>query len=109
MESAMIRFESIEEEAKWLAQENKETNPDIQQVFWFPDKERKEIRLVEITELATYTIDEKEVYPFFFGPFSDDQVCIKHLMAIALIHPSSFKKKIELPENWGKWDNAKEL
>jgi hypothetical protein len=74
----MTILNSIEEEARWLAQYNKRTNPDIKNVYWFPAE--NEIRLLETTEEVPFSEEEKDVSPFYFPAFRD------------------------LPENWGSWD-----
>jgi hypothetical protein len=97
----MTILNSIEEEARWLAQYNKRTNPDIKNVYWFPAE--NEIRLLETTEEVPFSEEEKDVSPFYFPAFRDEDVHIKHKLAIALIRPECFGN-LNLPENWGSWD-----
>jgi len=101
----MKKFNTIEEEAKWLADYNRKTNRDIESIFWFPASD--EIRLLETTrELSDE--DTGQLYPFYFPAFTDKDVCIGHTIAIALTHPDRLKE-LSLPVNWGSLDTAKKL
>ena len=94
---------SVEEQAKYLAEENRKADPSIQKVYWFPHA--KEIRLVELTEEIPAAIDG-EVRPFWFRPSPKDGLTAPS--GIALIRPGEFRK-LKLPDDWPSWEEAKEL
>ncbi len=39
---------AVQEQARLLAADNRNAQPDIGRIFWFPDEE--EVRLIEVTE-----------------------------------------------------------
>jgi hypothetical protein len=91
-----IRF-SIEEEARSLAASNAEADPDVQEIWWFPDKE--EIRFIEIDTTLPQT-DGIAAFAFPSSPIDG----LHFPFAVGLIRPED--KKLPLPEGWGNWDDA---
>jgi hypothetical protein len=93
----------IERQARLLASENKNAEPAIEQVFWFPDEE--EVRLVGTTPTVPES-DDGELHPFYFRP--DPRENLSAPSSIALIRPSEVGR-LTLPRNWGDWRTAVEL
>jgi len=93
----------IRRQAELLAKENREADPGIDKVFWFPDT--NEVRLVE-TSLEVPRADDGLVHPFYFAPAPQDQLPAPS--AIALIRPEEVRQA-RLPEGWGDWPDAVEL
>jgi hypothetical protein len=93
-------IEEIERQARFLATENMDSDPDIQAVYWFPNKD--EVRLVEITSSIPSSTDNR-VHPFYFRP--DPASDLTAPSGIALIQPQEFKSSA-LPDRWGDWDQA---
>src|SRR4051794_6613160 len=94
--------QEIKRQAQLLARENREAEPDIEKVYWFPDEH--EVRLVEL--LATMPASDKDVQPFYFRAMPQDDMPAP--VGIALIRPDEFRK-LRLPSKWGTWDEAEEL
>ncbi len=97
----MVERTKMWEIAKALAEENKKAEPTISKVFWFPDDE--EVRLVEVDE---QTCQSDVVTPFHFGPNEAQGLPVPS--GIALIRPEEVRK-IDLPVDWGSWDDAEEI
>ena len=93
----------IESQARYLADENRKSDPSIQRVLWFPHMAY--ICLVELTENVPASLDG-EVQPFWFRASAEDGLTVPS--GIALIRPEE-RGKLQLPEDWGTWDDAKEL
>ncbi len=93
----------IKEQAQLLAADNRQAEPDITRVFWFPDDQ--EVRLVELTDQVPQTQDG-EVHPFYFRASPQDKLPVPS--AIAMIRVDEFRK-LRLPVDWGNWDDAVEL
>lgn len=87
----------IEQEARSLAASNAEADPDLVEIWWFPDK--SEIRLIEVDPKLP---SSDEIAPFCFPPDAADG--IHFASAIALIRPD--EKALALPEGWVSWDEA---
>lgn len=96
---------TVKEQAAALAKENRHGDASIQQVYWFPDKNNREVRLVEITDDVPKT-EDKDVHPFYFRPQPADGLPFPS--GIALIRPDEFGNLI-LPAGWGEWTDATEL
>lgn len=94
---------TIEQLARKLAKANREAEPEIEQVYWFPSE--SEVRLVEVQRTLP-KVKEKRLQPFYFRPAPDQG--LPAWMAIALIHPDEYRD-LELPNGWGSWDDAKLL
>lgn len=93
----------VKRQAEYLAKENRQSNPDITKVFWFPDE--LEVRLLELTEQVPAYTDE-ELYPFYFRASPQDD--LKFPSAMVIIRPDEFEK-LKLPSGWGSWGDAVEL
>lgn len=93
----------IEQQAKHLAKENRESNPDISRIYWFPDEQ--EVRLLEITQQVP-VCTEGEVQPFYFRPAPQHNLPAPS--GIAMIRDEQFGK-LRLPPHWGDWTDAVEL
>lgn len=96
-------MKTIKEQAEMLARANKEAEPAIKKIFWFPDK--NEIRLLELMSDVPAN-DGEEIYPFYFKPSPQDK--ITYPSAIAMIRPEEYEK-LTLPKDWGTWDQAREV
>jgi hypothetical protein len=94
--------EEIERQAKLLASDNREAEPQILKIYWFPDDE--EVRLIEV--LPTIPIGDGQVHPFFFRASPTDDLPAPS--GIALIRPDEVRRA-HLPPDWGDWDDAVEL
>jgi hypothetical protein len=94
-------IEEIERQARLLADENMDADPDIEAVYWFPNQD--EVRLVEITPSIPTSTDNR-VHPYYFRP--DPASNFPAPSGIALIQPQEFKAST-LPERWGDWNQAK--
>lgn len=97
------RLNAIRNQAILVARENKRAEPGITKVYWFPDEE--EVRLIELEE-GIPPSPSNVVEPFHFNPSPGDKLTAPS--GIALIRPDEFRK-LELPEDWGRWDSAEEL
>jgi hypothetical protein len=95
--------ETVEQQARLLADENRQAEPEITKVFWFPDDE--EVRLVELHRGIPANADGR-LRPFYFRAAATRDLPAPS--GIALIRPDEFGK-LELPPSWGDWDNAVEL
>jgi hypothetical protein len=89
--------ESIYETAKRLAKANAEAEPNIKEIYLFPND--KEIRLIEID---TTTVPSPQIEPFYIG--STPASGIAFPSAIALIRPE--EKDLDPPDDWGAWEDA---
>lgn len=91
---------TIEEQARSLAADNREAEPGIEKVYWFPHSE--EIRLVSLFSNMPASGDG-ELHPFYFHPSPADGIFAPS--RVALIRPEEFGK-LGLPPDWGNWDDA---
>ena len=95
--------ETIRKLATKLARENVRAEPSIKEVYWLPAED--EIRLIEVDEQTVPMPENSDcVEPFYFKPVSGIPV----RCAIAIIRPEE-RKKLKLPEGWGKWDDAEKI
>jgi hypothetical protein len=99
----MMTVEKIREQAELLAKENREAEPTIERVYWFPDEE--EVRLVELTPVVPQS-QEGRLRPFYFRASPQDGLPAPS--GIALIRPEEFGR-LEVPRGWPAWDAAVEL
>jgi len=93
----------IREQAEFLAAENRQADPTIEAVYWFPHS--VEVRLVEITPEVPRDPDS-EAHPFYFPASPRDRLPAPS--GIALIRPDEVRQ-VRLPEGWGDWNDAVEL
>jgi hypothetical protein len=93
----------IQEQARSLAADNRNAQPDITRIFWLPDEE--EVRLIEVTEQIPVS-SEGEVIPFYFPPAPRYNLPVSS--AIAMIRADEIGK-LRLPTGWGDWSDAVEL
>ena len=77
-------LEIVEQQARMLAKDNREAEPDILEVYWFPHDE--EVRLVELTP-SIPTSGDGRVRPFYFRSNPADDLPAPS--GIALIGPKS--------------------
>ena len=92
--------EIIEQQAKYLAAENRKNDPDITEVYWFPDDD--EVRLVEVNDTVPESA-ELEIRPFYFRPSPTAQLPAPS--GIALIRHSEVRR-LRPPDDWGSWESA---
>jgi hypothetical protein len=86
-----------------LAKENRQSEPGITRILWFPDD--REVRLVEVEDGLPASSGE-QVEPFYFGASPADLFPLPS--GIALIRPDEVGK-LRLPDGWGDWADAEEL
>lgn len=98
----MVAMDKMHEIAMSLARANKESEPNIQRIFWFPHTE--EVRLVEVDPESLP--GESHAVAFHFGPDVGGGIPVPS--AIALIRPEEVKV-LAPPKDWGNWEDAKEL
>jgi hypothetical protein len=100
-----VTKEEIEQQALFLAQDNRQADPDIIEVLWFPHD--SEVRLVELHLTVPSAEDRTVIRPYYFRASPED-----HLPApsgIAMIRPED-KGKLELPADWEvTWDDARKI
>jgi hypothetical protein len=89
-------LQEIEKQAKLLARDNREAEPQISKIFWFPSDD--EVRLVEV--LTAIPGGDGVVHPFFFRASPDDDLPAPS--GIALIRPDEVRQA-KLPSGWGDW------
>ncbi len=91
------RFKNIEQAAQHLAREHAESefNQTVE-VWLFPDHENKEVRLVELDNLAMPHRDR--ISAFGFPPYKGSRIPFR--VAIAVIRPDE-KDRLEPPVGWG--------
>lgn len=94
---------AIRKQASELARTNKQAEPSIVKVYWFPNND--EIRLVGL-EASTVPALSGYVEPFFFGPSPKDGLTVPS--GIAIIQTEEYRK-LKLPKGWGTWNDAVEL
>ena len=92
-----------EKQARFLAVDNRQADPDITKIFWFPDD--NDVRLVELSDEVPVNFDD-ELHPFYFRPSPDDDLPLPSAMAI--IRSDEFGK-LKLPAGWGDWSDDVEL
>lgn len=93
----------IEAQARYLAEDNRKAEPDLQGIYWFPHE--REVRLVELTEQIPASLDG-ELHAFYFRASPQDNLPAP--TRIALIQPSEFGQ-LRLPADWGDWQVARKL
>ncbi|HAJ78341.1 MAG TPA: hypothetical protein DCO75_01095 [Fibrobacteres bacterium] len=93
----------IRKEAGRLARANKDAEPNIKIIYWFPHD--VEIRLVEVEENTVPTMSG-ELEPFYFSAAPKEG--IRSASAIAIIRPDEYRK-LKLPQGWGTWNDAVKL
>ena len=89
------------EQAKKLAREIKQTHSSVERIIWFPDS--SELRIIEIDPI-TIKSPTGEIEPFYF----DSTASLPVPSGIAIIRPEEYFE-LNLPEDWGKWEDGKEL
>jgi hypothetical protein len=101
----MPTLEEMRKQAELLAKENREAEPSIERVYWFPSDQ--EIRLVELTSVVPRTPeDDKVLRPFYFRAAPEDGIIAPS--GIAMIRPEEFGH-VKLPKGWPSWDQAVEI
>jgi len=99
----MDNLDNIRKQAEMLAKENIQAEPTIQKILWFPHPQ--EVRLVELDTNMQPSLSGS-VDPFYFGASVAQN--LPSPSGIALIRPEEYMK-LELPQEWGGWSDAKEL
>jgi len=92
----------MREQAKLLAMDSKSSDPHVVKVYWFPHD--KEVHIIEINENTTPS--GTSVTPFYFGPVPEEGLTTPS--GIAIIKPEEYRK-LDLPSDWGTWDDGEEL
>jgi hypothetical protein len=99
----MTVCQSIQEQARLLADENRRAEPTISKVYWFPHD--AEVRLVELDDAAPRN-DDGAVHPFYFHAAPQENLPAPS--GVAIIRPDEFGR-LTLPSEWGDWDDAREI
>jgi len=97
------RIGLMKNQALLLAKANKQAEPGITKVYWFPNEH--EVRLLELEECIPPS-SGSDIEPFYFASSTRDQLPAPS--GIALIRPDEFGR-LKLPEDWGGWEVAEEL
>lgn len=98
--SAGVEELTMEEAARWLANENARGEDAVRRIYWFPHE--RMIRLVMLDEYAFREDDDPEIHPFYFGPTAE----FPFQSGIALVHPEDERRKT-LPPSWETdWDEG---
>lgn len=94
---------TVEQQARSLAADNRQAEPAIVRIYWFPDEQ--EVRLVGLNPEMPASSD-RSLHPFYFRPSPADALPLPS--RIALIRPEEFGKLV-LPDGWGTWGDAVEI
>ena len=97
-------IDSVEQGARALAADNRQSDPALQGILWFPADDQ--IRLVLLTAEVPAAGDDPDVHPFYFRPSPEHGLTFNS--AIAMIRPDE-RGKLRLPPSWGAWQDAVEL
>ena len=84
--------------AERLAESNREAEPTITRILWFPHPEQ--VRLVEVTD-DTGAAEDGFLRPYYYSGAGD----FPHISALSLVRPEEVGA-LRLPEGWGGWDDA---
>jgi hypothetical protein len=93
----------IERQARYLAKENRNADPDITDIYWFPDE--SEVRLVEVLAVIPVSGDET-LQPFYFRPSPEDNLPAPS--GVVIVRPDEVGRA-NPPEDWGDWNTAVKL
>lgn len=96
----LLSNQTVEEVARYLAEENARNEPAITVTYWFPAP--NEVRLIHVD--ATAPPIDGVVKPFYFGAAPRDNIPFRS--AVALIPLEQDDRHLNLPAEWGTWDNA---
>ena len=106
MACSEMTTERMRELAREMAGDNADAEPDLKAVYWFPDADNEELRLVDVLENTGASGEEIEA--FHFGANTKEGVPVP--MALALIRPEEVKNdNVRLPEGWCGWDEAERV
>ncbi|MBC7529794.1 MAG: hypothetical protein H7308_19875 [Chthonomonadaceae bacterium] len=84
-----------------IVHENREGDPQLQEIYLFPAED--EIRIIYVDPTSMPNRDAPYISPFYFG--KDIQGGLPFRSAIALIRPEE-RSTLLPPEGWGTWDDA---
>jgi hypothetical protein len=98
-----MSLDVVKRQAEELAADNRTAEPEIEDIFWFPDE--NEVRLVEVMPSIPPSHDGR-IHPFYFR--ADPSENLPAPSGIALIRPEECRR-LELPKKWGTWDSAVSL
>jgi hypothetical protein len=90
----MLTMDKIRQQAEYLAKDNRETEPTIEAVYWFPDEQ--EVRLVELTPVVPLNEDD-QLRPFYFPASVEDD--LPSPSGVAMIRPEEWRR-LRLPKGW---------
>jgi hypothetical protein len=99
----MTVMESIEQQAKYLASENRKAEPGITKIYWFPDDH--EVRLVSLLDEMP-TSQDGILRPFYFRASPEHGLTAPS--SVTLIRSDEFGT-LRLPASWGSWNDAVEI
>jgi len=90
----------VEKQARALAYDNRQSDSNIEKVYWFPNN--KEVCLVYLEKNMIPALSGR-VEPFYFTFSETDGSSIP--AGIAIIEPEEFGN-LKLPRGWCSWDKA---
>jgi hypothetical protein len=93
----------MRDQARILAMDSKNSDPNVVKVCWFPDE--NEVHIIEINTNTPATLSGS-VEPFYFGPVPEEGITVPS--GIAVIKPEEFGN-LALPSDWGTWNDCEEL
>ncbi len=99
----MVASNDALEMAKYLAEENRKDDPSVKRVVWFPDASI--VRLLVLSEDSPIS-DDGKVHPFYYRASPRHQLPLPS--GVAIIRPSEFGR-LNLPDDWGRWDIAQDV
>ena len=101
-----MTLDQLREQANYLARENRVAEPAITNVYWFPDPEGREVRIVEVMSNIPASKEGSDLHPIYFR--ASPRHRLPAPSGIAMIRPTEFGKLL-LPGEWGPWEKAVEL
>lgn len=91
--------------SEYVARQHGENDPNIIAIYFFPDRDRNEIRLVESD--PTTLPHQNDMAVFRFAPYSLTLVPFR--LAVAVIRPEEVNN-LTLPAEWNiSWDQARQI
>ncbi|MCX7046591.1 MAG: hypothetical protein NTX50_14035 [Candidatus Sumerlaeota bacterium] len=87
--------------AEQLASMHAKSTPSVKEILFFPDKEERVIRFLEV---KTDTLGNRDrIRPLYLAALPRSK--FQYDCELALILPKE-KRRLAVPDGWGNWDNA---
>lgn len=104
----LVGYHNIRDNALELAKYHGEVEPELQEVRFYPDPGKKEIRLLEIVAGST---NSDEVLPFRFSP--DPPRGVYFPVVIVELSPQEYQRlrsrQLHLPDDWQRVEDQSEV